>query len=139
MTPCVCFFFLMIRLPPRSTRTDTLVPYTTLFRSLVARISAARVARRRQAEGGQLLVDALGGRRPISPLAIGRIRAQRLHPSEDAITVRRCDAVAQGQDAGAAPIQELLRVALRFVVQLLPQQLVGLTWDARLVGEEGVR
>src|SRR3546814_11482191 len=41
----VCFFiltsnsyvsvvlFLMIRLPPRSTRTDTLFPYTTLFRS----------------------------------------------------------------------------------------------------------
>src|SRR3546814_4428831 len=25
--------FLMIRLPPRSTRTDTLFPYTTLFRS----------------------------------------------------------------------------------------------------------
>src|SRR3546814_1763659 len=31
----VCyFFFLMIRRPPRSTRTDTLFPYTTLFRSL---------------------------------------------------------------------------------------------------------
>src|SRR3546814_15553958 len=29
----VCFFFLMIRRPPRSTRTDTLFPYTTLFRS----------------------------------------------------------------------------------------------------------
>src|SRR3546814_11029018 len=28
------FFFLMIRLPPRSTRTDTLFPYPTLFRSL---------------------------------------------------------------------------------------------------------
>src|SRR3546814_11157636 len=28
----VCFF-LIIRLPPRSTRTDTLFPYTTLFRS----------------------------------------------------------------------------------------------------------
>src|SRR3546814_859522 len=26
-------FFLMIRRPPRSTRTDTLLPYTTLFRS----------------------------------------------------------------------------------------------------------
>src|SRR3546814_13105857 len=26
-------FFLMLRLRPRSTRTDTLVPYTTLFRS----------------------------------------------------------------------------------------------------------
>src|SRR3546814_17703122 len=30
----MCFFFLMIRRPPRSTRTDTLLPYTTLFRSL---------------------------------------------------------------------------------------------------------
>src|SRR3546814_13815260 len=29
------FFFLMIRRPPRSTRTDTLFPYTTLFRSPV--------------------------------------------------------------------------------------------------------
>src|SRR3546814_13998014 len=27
------FFFLMIRRPPRSTRIDTLFPYTTLFRS----------------------------------------------------------------------------------------------------------
>src|SRR3546814_5664135 len=34
----LCFvlvlFFLMIRRPPRSTRTDTLFPYTTIFRSL---------------------------------------------------------------------------------------------------------
>src|SRR3546814_18510745 len=30
-TACVCF--LRIRRPPRSTRTDTLFPYTTLFRS----------------------------------------------------------------------------------------------------------
>src|SRR3546814_4423511 len=29
----LCFFFLMIRRPPRSTRTGTLFPYTTLFRS----------------------------------------------------------------------------------------------------------
>src|SRR3546814_1777348 len=35
MTVCCClsFCFLMIRRPPRSTRTDTLFPYTTLFRS----------------------------------------------------------------------------------------------------------
>src|SRR3546814_8601249 len=31
---CLFVFFLMIRRPPRSTRTDTLFPYTTLFRSL---------------------------------------------------------------------------------------------------------
>src|SRR3546814_2424690 len=29
----ISLFFLMIRRPPRSTRTDTLFPYTTLFRS----------------------------------------------------------------------------------------------------------
>src|SRR3546814_5916296 len=32
----IYFFFLMIRRPPRSTRTDTLFPYTTLFRSLLS-------------------------------------------------------------------------------------------------------
>src|SRR3546814_4214203 len=37
------FFFLMIRRPPRSTRTDTLFPYTTLFRSRTGR-AAARAA-----------------------------------------------------------------------------------------------
>src|SRR3546814_305702 len=30
----LCFFFLITRRPPRSTRTDPLFPYTTLFRSL---------------------------------------------------------------------------------------------------------
>src|SRR3546814_13107023 len=44
-------FFLMIRRPPRSTRTDTLFPYTTLFRSP----SRARHPRW-PAWGGRLLV-----------------------------------------------------------------------------------
>src|SRR3546814_5512482 len=35
------FCFLMIRQPPRSTRTDTLFPYTTLFRSVCV-VSAPR-------------------------------------------------------------------------------------------------
>src|SRR3546814_9743419 len=34
--------FLMLRLPPSSTRTDTLFPYTTLFRSLLQRIAEPR-------------------------------------------------------------------------------------------------
>src|SRR3546814_14172242 len=33
MLPALCFVFLIMRRPPRSTRTDTLFPYTTLFRS----------------------------------------------------------------------------------------------------------
>src|SRR3546814_3813176 len=49
----VIFFFLMIRRPPRSTRTDTLFPYTTLFRSPRSRppgsssIAAAAASARR--------------------------------------------------------------------------------------------
>src|SRR3546814_14304704 len=43
-------FFLMIRRPPRSTRTDTLFPYTTLFRSAV--LAAGDLVRRRPAAGG---------------------------------------------------------------------------------------
>src|SRR3546814_1893498 len=43
------FFFLMIRRPPRSTRTDTLFPYTTLFRSLRAAALSAAGRRRRAA------------------------------------------------------------------------------------------
>src|SRR3546814_19739050 len=35
----IFFVFLMIRRPPRSTRTDTLFPYTTLFRSVLQRVA----------------------------------------------------------------------------------------------------
>src|SRR3546814_7981433 len=48
------FFFLMIRRPPRSTRTDTLFPYTTLFRSKPHADDRAheQLARAREAERG---------------------------------------------------------------------------------------
>src|SRR3546814_4430324 len=39
---CHLFFFLMIRRPPRSTRTDTLFPYTTLFRSIACQAKTVR-------------------------------------------------------------------------------------------------
>src|SRR3546814_3307358 len=63
------FFFLMIRRPPRSTRTDTLFPYTTLFRSLdkdaLARGDRERVAQvlralERDVAGEGEVVAALG-------------------------------------------------------------------------------
>src|SRR3546814_1945155 len=48
------YFFLMIRRPPRSTRTDTLFPYTTLFRSVLFGHAAGTVPfyRQRFAEAG---------------------------------------------------------------------------------------
>src|SRR3546814_14488574 len=49
----------MIRRPPRSTRTDTLFPYTTLFRSKfdceVVGIVAGRLARSDRAKAGRQL------------------------------------------------------------------------------------
>src|SRR3546814_5009013 len=42
LSSLIIIFFLMLRRPPRSTRTDTLFPYTTLFRSVI--IEAARLA-----------------------------------------------------------------------------------------------
>src|SRR3546814_20309548 len=55
------FFFLMIRRPPRSTRTDTLFPYTTLFRSEdhPERERALEVDREQMREIGE--IDAAGG------------------------------------------------------------------------------
>src|SRR3546814_6716929 len=38
------FFFLMLQRPPRSTRTDTLFPYTTLFRSIDGSTTSCRNA-----------------------------------------------------------------------------------------------
>src|SRR3546814_2813310 len=61
-------FFLMIRRPPRSTRTDTLFPYTTLFRSEVG--LACEVVIRSQ---GQRVVDQGLGRTRVA----GGQRARR--------------------------------------------------------------
>src|SRR3546814_5547856 len=49
------FYFLLIRRPPRSTRTDTLFPYTTLFRSVLG----GEGKHRRQPAFG--IMDACGG------------------------------------------------------------------------------
>src|SRR3546814_4377376 len=45
----------MIRRPPRSTRTDTLFPYTTLFRSELVAAEQHRHAAREQERGEQVL------------------------------------------------------------------------------------
>src|SRR5210317_2534504 len=47
-----CFFFLMIRRPPRSTPYPTLFPYTTLFRSREERREKREERRKRGKLGG---------------------------------------------------------------------------------------
>src|SRR3546814_16828651 len=57
----LCFFvFLMIRRPPRSTRTDTLFPYTTLFRSQVYHSSVSRIWKRGRVEHFRCLIKCFG-------------------------------------------------------------------------------
>src|SRR3546814_20285827 len=60
---CTFFFFVMIRRPPRSTRTDTLFPYTTLFRSIRAVDDAPRILElcQRAQLIGQIVCEALAG------------------------------------------------------------------------------
>src|SRR3546814_15541343 len=64
----------MRRGPPKSTRTDTLVPYTTLFRSYSASLSTRRYARRSIARKASTLRRyfswcARTGRVPVDPSA----------------------------------------------------------------------
>src|SRR3546814_20304852 len=67
-------FFLMIRPPPRATRTDTLYPYTTLFRS-----ADAEMLEHAERDGGE---EALRLRRPEEHDLIFIIgEAQRIDPA----------------------------------------------------------
>src|SRR3546814_66786 len=54
---CSFFFFLMLRRPPRSTRTETLFPHTTLFRSC----RAAGAVRSTTAPGADMSSDPVAG------------------------------------------------------------------------------
>src|SRR3546814_230392 len=89
------FFFLMIRRPPRSTRTDTLFPYTTLFRS-GAGVTGGSVPGALAAAGLPLHVrPRLQGRLPVLLDDCRRLRWLRCASGEP-----RCD--ADGRIAGTA-------------------------------------
>src|SRR3546814_19030363 len=74
-------FFLMIRRPPRSTRTDTLFPYTTLFRSRAVGLLGINVRKPRKrdyrynfAVSGATCGDFFGGWREVDNL-LNTVRA----------------------------------------------------------------
>src|SRR3546814_3555815 len=86
---CSTCFFLMIRRPPRSTRTDTLFPYTTLFRS-------------------QGAVGAAPRQRHVGALAAQRVAGQRTQRRRHAVLAT--DAV---EDQGVGQAVVLVHVAER--------------------------
>src|SRR3546814_5234817 len=83
------FFFLMIRRPPRFTRTDTLFPYTTLFRSRTRRLRDLR---------GRVVGEP---QRQVVRRA-AKVLRQRLEPRHRIPGIAGRHAVA-ARDAGAPP------------------------------------
>src|SRR3546814_3609979 len=72
LTYANCIFFLMIRRPPRSTRTDTLFPYTTLFRSARPRADRPRIPAQRTRRAPPLPPPTAGAERRSSACAAWR-------------------------------------------------------------------
>src|SRR3546814_7280356 len=98
----------MIRRPPRSTRTDTLFPYTTLFRS--AAEGAQRIARARPPQA----VDNQIGRKP----AVVAVHVeQQLHAAHviGRVDAAIADRIADTHDARSeehtSELQSLMRIS----------------------------
>src|SRR3546814_4651352 len=85
------FFFLMIRRPPRSTRTDTLFPYTTLFRS-----QSGDSRRRRTADQRRRFLDDLPDQHRRDPRDVDQRRVRH----------GRRDRRQQGLAAGSTVVPE---------------------------------
>src|SRR3546814_6160046 len=99
------FFILMIRRPPRSTRTDTLFPYTTLFRAKI--IGAGnRCAGRQAAFAG---VERVGDALEIGDVGRPIYRSIATEAARDfpAPIIRQLAAQAKGALPGVGFLKEL--------------------------------
>src|SRR3546814_14778228 len=89
---CVFFFFLMNQRPPRSTRTDTLFPYTTLFRSPRQAVhshhagGAGRTLRRAARRSVETLEDRAGRlSQPVEAQGLSRRDRRNVRANEHAL------------------------------------------------------
>src|SRR3546814_5969146 len=106
----------MLRRPPRSTPTDTLFPYTTLFRSLVI---GAFVA----AGGLQVLAHVALGQN-VKPFddTEGDRPDRRPHQGEMESTIEGADALAMGFGDAVQRLQRLARRRLLLLLRLHRRQ-----------------
>src|SRR3546814_19432843 len=122
------FFFLMIRRPPKSTRTDTLFPDTTLFRSVDLPVPGSRQAGRHDrflpvADPQRQGSEAVPGQGPARPEALGKAchaqyrQSAELWCSDRRIEARRKAGPGDGPPAGeraeehTAELQSLMRTS----------------------------
>src|SRR3546814_3665162 len=131
------FFFLMIRRPPRATRTYTLFPYTTLFRSVMGFPMAAHLRQaghevcvyNRTSARADEWVTRHGGRRADTP-------AEAAHGADAVFTCVGADAdlqqVVLGKDGALAArseehtseLQSLMRIS--YAVFCLKKKIITL-------------
>src|SRR3546814_6645878 len=96
----------MIRRPPRSTRTDTLFPYTTLFRSLdaIARFYGLKVSPLEpEMTLGNYLGRICGSLRQGSRVAVGGVELRILEIGEGAVRKR--------SEEHTSELQSLMRIS----------------------------
>src|SRR3546814_12948222 len=92
----ILFFFLMIRRPPRSTRTDTLFPYTTLFRSVAQLTRVMSIAQR----------TILALLRPFAELQTS------LRPTmSDRLAMKRSSSITYRSEEHTSELQSLMRIS----------------------------
>src|SRR3546814_20476044 len=91
----IYFFFLLIRRPPRSTRTDTLFPYTTLFRS-PARHSSFRRRCRRSSRSRRARARGRARRKGSSNVSFGTILSVGERPATPAPRAARFPCLHRG-------------------------------------------
>src|SRR3546814_15822955 len=90
----ILFCFLMIRRPPRSTRTDTLFPYTTLFRSLARSFPTVSSTRGHQ-----------------NAVAIQQFRRDPTRPSPDGADTQRTGLTVRRSEEHTSELQSLMRIS----------------------------
>src|SRR3546814_6675419 len=128
-TLSVVVFFLMLRRPPRSTRTDTLFPYTTLFRSAADEVVTRGAGIERLDLAHPVEVDDGAAVDPREALAVELLRdpGHRLAQRVDAIADMQVDVVSGSLD----PV-DLVDLDQELAAQLLDQEAVG-EWFGRNV------
>src|SRR3546814_10219812 len=125
------FFFLMIRRPPISTRTDTLFPYTTLFRS--SRTGEAAPVDRRFSDPAR--AQRLGGHRRRERGRLWGLYPQPARSSYRRFHARRLGRVeprAARSEEHTSELQSLMRISYAvFCLKTKKQHLNNITTAIR--------
>src|SRR3546814_9759831 len=98
----------MIRRPPRSTRTDTLFPYTTLFRSIGRNYDAGAVAVGRKIHVTELVAVRRAGAVVVDPDAVEHARYAQRGAVERALDAAAETLLVQAREGPIAPLDLLI-------------------------------